>query len=95
MPSSVFKNYEKVNYIAEYIVIFFAVLAFVATLIQPEPSMTGFWISLAIATLAGIVAIYNDVQHKKYDKLKKRALGGLGVILLTAVYFIFFFDIPL
>lgn len=86
--TSIFKNYEKVEYVTRYTGYFFLAIAAIFLVQQPNPSMTGFLISLSAGAGALIVAIYNDVRHEKYSKLKERALGGLGVILITAVYFL-------
>lgn len=95
MLLSIFNDYEKVNSFTKYTGIFFVSIAFISLLLQPEPSYVGFFISMAVVLVAMIVLTYNDIHHKKYDRLKKRAIGGLLVILITAVYFIFFFDISL
>lgn len=89
MLSLTFRDYEKVKYIARYIGLFFAALGFVFLFIQPEPYMLGFWICLIIAVSSLVVAIYNDVHHKRYDNLKKHGLGALSVLLLTAAYLLF------
>lgn len=95
MLSSIFEDYEKVNFYTKYTGIFFVSIAFISLLLQPEPSHVGYFVSMAVVVVAMAVLTYNDIRHKKYDRLKKRALGGLLVILITAVYFIFFFDISL
>lgn len=95
MLSSIFQDYEKVNTTTNYIGLFFVGVLFLALFTQPDPSMVGVWISVSVFTVAMAVSIYNDVQHKKYDKLKKRALGGFGVVLITVIYLIFFFNNPL
>ncbi|GAA5522887.1 hypothetical protein Asal01_02855 [Fodinibius salicampi] len=96
MFSLIFQDYEKVNSIARYIGFFFVALGVVSLFIQPEPYMLGFYTCLIIAVSSLIVAIYNDVRHKQYDRLKKRGLGALSVLLLTGAYFlILFFKIVL
>lgn len=91
MLSSTFHDYEKVNAIARYIGLFFVALGVVFLFIQPEPYMLGFYTCLIIAVLSLAVAIYNDVQHKQYDRLKKRGLGALSVLLITGAYFLILF----
>lgn len=91
MSSLTFQDYEKVNSIARYIGFLFVGVGVVSLFIQPEPYMLGFYTCLIIAVLSLAVAIYNDVQHKQYDRLKKRGLGALSVLLITGAYYLILF----
>jgi hypothetical protein len=82
-------DYKKIDQLTEYIVLFFVALGLLFLYAQPESIMLGFWISGTIAVLTAGVAIYNDIRHKKYDRLIRRGVSLGLIILLTIAYFLF------
>lgn len=82
-------DYKKIDQLTEYIVLFFVALGFLFLYAQPESIMLGFWISAVIAVSTAITAIFNDIRHKKYNRLTRRGVSLGLVILLTIAYFLF------
>lgn len=82
-------SYDKIDFITKWITLLFIVLAFFFLYAWPEINFIGYGICMAIATVSIVIAVYYDIQFEKYQRLKRRGLGVLSVVLLTFAYFLF------